>query len=360
MRRRRLPVHTPKGRLETLLSGLIGHELPDEPRATCSDCAMASPEVPEGDDAHFHPRLKCCTFIPLLPNFLVGEVLASKDAREGRKRLERRIAQRRGVSPLGVAPSRAERSAEGELDDASFGRAKGHVCPYLDAKDGRCSIWRQRNSVCTTWFCKHSRGAVSLRFWEAVKEALSVLERALAEHCVLILDAGKTLCLATLASESRGDRPTRAHRDDELDEHVHRKLWGAWGGREKELFVRSAQLVSALSPGDVLGLGGAPLSLALERVRRAREALVSPRPLAKLRSEPAATFQLVGSDALALSSYRLFDPLEAPKAILEVLPLFDGRPTAQVLRQVRRRTGLEIDAATLRELVDFEILREIE
>lgn len=357
MRRRGLPLHTPKGRLETLLGTLTLHELPAEPGATCSDCAMAAPEAPEGDDAHFHPVLKCCTFVPRLPNFLVGEVLASKDAREGQKRLQQRIKGRFGVTPIGLAPTRTEHRAGDDLDDASFGRTQRHVCPYLQKEDGRCAIWRQRNSVCSTWFCKHSRGAVSLRFWEAAKNALFVIETALADHAVATLDAKGTLCLATLASERSS---SGVHREDAIDERVYQKLWGGWAGREADFYRRSAELVSALSPAEVLGLGGAPLALALARVRQAHEALVSPRPLGALRSEPSTTFQLTGADTLSLSSYRLFDPLEAPKAILDVLPLFDGRPTKQVLRQIRRRTGLEIDEATLRELVDFEILRELE
>lgn len=285
-----------------------------------------------------------------MPNFLVGEALSSKDARDGQKRLKQRIARRLGVTPLGVAPTRAERLAGDDLDDTTFGRTKRHVCPYFQAEGGRCSIWRQRNSVCTTWFCKHSRGAVSHRYWEAAKDALFVIETALAAHGVATLDAKGTFCLATLADER--------HRADAVDERAYRKLWGDWAGREAVFFQRSAELVSALGPADVLRIGGAPLTLALARVRQAREALVSPRPLGALRSEPGTTFQLTGPAALSLSSYRLFDPLEAPRAILDVLPLFDGRPTSRVLRQIRRRTGLEIDDATLRELVDFEILRE--
>ena len=53
--------------------------LPDESRATCSDCAMCKPDsgfTPDADDDQVRfIRNGCCTYYPDLPNFLVGQVL---------------------------------------------------------------------------------------------------------------------------------------------------------------------------------------------------------------------------------------------------------------------------------------------
>jgi len=321
---------------------------------------MSSEGAPEGDETHFHPVLKCCTFVPRLPNFLVGAVLRDQKGPEGTKRVEARIARRLGVSPLGIAPSKREARDGSEMSEESFGRTKSHVCPYLQHDDGRCSIWRHRNSVCTTWFCKHEHGAASLRFWDAAKAALLVIEQSLADHCVLVLDDARSFCLSTLESarvvEVRGPLAL----EEAEASAAYRRLWGSWNGREAEFFIRSADVVSRMSPDEVLGLGGARLALALERVRRAHDDLVKPKRPRALTNDPNLTLQLSGHDAVSLITYRSFDPIEAPKAILDVLPFFDGRPVPTVLRDVRRRTGLQVDATTLRQLIDFGVLRELE
>src|SRR5687767_5199250 len=76
---------TPAGPLpplyEAWIDQLLGSAIPPETVATCHDCAMlprAGEEVVPGED-RFSPRVKCCTFQPSLPNFLVGRILSDED-----------------------------------------------------------------------------------------------------------------------------------------------------------------------------------------------------------------------------------------------------------------------------------------
>src|SRR5690348_9338547 len=81
-----------------------------ESRATCDQCQMCDHgNVPEGVTAtFFKPHLKCCTFHPSLPNYLVGAILKDEkpDAQEGKSRIKKAIASRIAVTPLQLGPSK--------------------------------------------------------------------------------------------------------------------------------------------------------------------------------------------------------------------------------------------------------------
>src|SRR5688572_24082023 len=104
----------------------LGASFAPEPRATCADCAMCRP-APGGDVAPiFDPALKCCTYYPNLPNYLVGHGL-----REGSPRLRAQIAARRGLTPLGLDASPSYALRYGETAQ-HFGVDPALRCPYLD------------------------------------------------------------------------------------------------------------------------------------------------------------------------------------------------------------------------------------
>src|ERR1700719_3036940 len=86
---------------ERWMSDLLGGAIPAETRATCDDCAMCNHLEPGVES--FDPGVKCCTYVPVLANFLVGQVLADPDDRTavGRASVEARIAKRTAVTPLG-------------------------------------------------------------------------------------------------------------------------------------------------------------------------------------------------------------------------------------------------------------------
>src|SRR5262245_2472370 len=73
-----------------LLSGFFDRPEVVETRATCDACAMCD----HGQGApvameFFNPDTKCCTFHPVLANYLVGAILADRgdELAEGRRRI---------------------------------------------------------------------------------------------------------------------------------------------------------------------------------------------------------------------------------------------------------------------------------
>src|SRR5512142_2026824 len=91
------------GWMEELLPGPI----PPEHDTTCGDCPMLAPTGAEdGSGLFFLPDTKCCTYVPTIPNFLVGRILDEEQAGRvpARETVETRMARRIGVTPLGLAP----------------------------------------------------------------------------------------------------------------------------------------------------------------------------------------------------------------------------------------------------------------
>ena len=120
-----------------------------------------------------------------------GAVLLDEDptAAQGRVTLEGRMLAGIGVTPLGLArpPAWDLVYRHGVVrGDQTFGRTRLLRCPHFLA-DGRCGIWKHREGVCATWYCRHERGAVGFDFWEALGGFLHVIERALSYDAVLAL-----------------------------------------------------------------------------------------------------------------------------------------------------------------------------
>src|SRR5262245_22308800 len=95
------PLYT--GWMEKALPG----EIPGESKSTCDKCAMcvhADERPGSGGTLFFNPQVKCCSYLPELPNFLVGGVLIDKDPafQKGRASVEARLEAKVEVTPFGM------------------------------------------------------------------------------------------------------------------------------------------------------------------------------------------------------------------------------------------------------------------
>jgi hypothetical protein len=352
------------------IEALVGGPIPAEFEATCDRCAMlpaaSSPAAgpsrtaePEGD-LFFDPRVKCCTYVPSLPNFLVGRILLdhAPESAAGRASVEARIAAGVGVTPAGIEPPRAHELLYANAP-AAFGRSVAMRCPHYRTDTGGCGIWRHRQSVCATWFCKYVRGAVGHRFWTALLRLLEAVERSLAAHCVLELNPGaEAIQHLTVPRGPDVDRQlSAADLDGVPDPARYRAVWGRYRGREREFYEASARLVEPFTWSDVTRVGGAQVELASAVVVEAYRALASDALPARLRVGPVEMAP-VGPDRLRVTAYRATDPLVIPRALGDVLHFFDGRTTRSALAAIAVEAGLEVDRAVVRRLVDVEVLVE--
>ena len=342
---------------------LLTGPVPDESQATCSDCAMCSTSAApaSASEFFFNPRTKCCTYVPALANFLVGRILADDEpaSARGRASVESRLQAGVAVTPLGLGQPPTFRFLYDKTVPGSFGHSVALRCPhYLEDEGGKCGVWRHRASVCTTWFCKHVRGAVGQKFWQALHQLLSGVEHSLSRWCVLQLDVGPD-ALAKLFPMPRqaGTADVMDWRalDGIVDPAVYRSLWGRWLGRETEFYETCGRLVGSLKWPDVVAIGGPDIQIFAHLVREAHAALGSDEIPERIKIGKLAVISTDQASS-CVCGYNGGDPLELPKALMDVLPHFDGRPTREALASIRAEAGIAVDPALVRKLVDFEIL----
>ena len=336
------------------LSAALELPLPVETRATCDDCAMVSDASSDLSalQVSFDPETKCCTIVPYLDNFRVGAILAS-DA-PGRQVIEARIEARAGVLPLGVAQSHAEREADEQMRKAGlFGRSKDHRRPYYIDDGGRCGIWQYRSSACATYHCRYVRGVIGATVWRTLQDLLGAVERTLARWCLLEADFDVD-ALAVLFPSKPGPIPGTALRDPHSD-GLYDAVWGSWQGREAQWFAACAERVADLSWQDVLQIGGPEIGILARTLRRAVAAWHDPTIPERMRPRPHNA-DSASPLMLRVRAYSSTDTIELPMQVMASVPLFDGRPTAEVLADARQMLGTEIDDDTLRALYEFRVL----
>lgn len=132
------------------------------------------------------PHLKCCTFQPNLPNFLVGALITEFEKR--RESWFHEMLKSEGALPLGLRPPMEYRRKFLSRGPRDFGRREDLLCTFYDRETGGCRIWRHRGSVCTSFFCRSDLGPRGLRFWSLFGDYLHHVEMCLAEEALVHLD----------------------------------------------------------------------------------------------------------------------------------------------------------------------------
>ncbi len=347
------------------IADLLDGPPPRESAATCESCAMCPPAgATAAPDTFFHPDTKCCTYVPEIPNFLVGRILDDPDPAlaPGRASVERRIDARVGVTPVGLVRPPVQALLYQHGTPAGFGHATSLLCPhYRPDAGGACGIWRHRNGVCSTWFCKHERGATGQRFWQALEQLLAIVERNLARWCLLEVGVDATVLAQLLPrGADRGAESgslDAAGLDGTVSEAAYRAVWGSWQGHEREFFRRAAALVNDLRWADVRRIGGAGVD-AFARVAVDAHHRQGSDDVPERLAVGAFSVVVAGRERVRVMTYSEYDPLELPRLLVDVLPYFDGRPTVEALRRIRADRNISVQPDLVRRLVDFGILVE--
>ena len=343
---------------------LLGGDIPSESRATCDDCAMCESggNYQKPGSTYFNPESKCCTYLPRLHNFLVGMILTDDDPAmaAGRATVAARLQAGLAVTPLGLEQPAKHRALYTQIEPRAFGRAQSLRCPhYLAEQGGLCGVWKYRNSICSTWFCKYARGAVGRDFWETAKLLLLTVEDDLSRWCAIQLDLDDTaLALLLVPRPASGPQPPLSPEelDGRVDLNLQRRSWGQWFGREQDFYRACAELVAPLRWSDVLAICGPEAQARARLTQRAYRRMTEGEIPGRLRM---GGFTVMEADA---DGYRLYHPdigmdvFRLSARVMRLLPYFDGRPTAETVLHITEKEGLRFTDELLRRLVDFNIL----
>jgi hypothetical protein len=336
------------------LDALLGAPVAVESKATCGACPMSPAEGAPTRRQPFDGRLKCCTYFPILPNYLVGAALA--EAACGHPLLALVRGERPGeatVSPLGVSPS----TRYGLLYAhglPGFGTDAGLRCPYLvEAGEGSggtaCSIWPHRQSACATWYCRFERGRSGSAFWTQAYQLLSRIEEALRWWCVL----AEGFAPDTLRALAYAQHGATGETDAASIPAGGPGAWGERWGQAEAFYGACARRVASLSWDDVRRLGGPEVDLHGRLLADAHAALAAPLPeRLRLREFSVIAAGPAGAEVVSHSRY---DPLLLPPSLLPHLHVFRGQPAAEALAELAE-AGLALPPEGLRALVDYGVL----
>lgn len=339
-----------------LLPSFFDTAPPAEEKATCGSCAMCPPPGTSAPDgvAFFRPDVKCCTYHPTLANYLVGALFRDPDPalEEGRRRMRARIASRIGITPRWVAAPRKYKLLWEASRERAFGRSLLLRCPYYVEEGGLCSIWRHREADCSTFFCKYDAGADGQAFWRGLNSYLTVVETALTRHALSQVapeldwpdePAGK---LTVEDLEDRGPHPA-----------LYAAGWGAWEGREQELYARCHEVVSAVRAGDLPSLAGEEHGERLERLIALHARALSGALPERLVLDPELPLHPAGEGAIAVG-YSRYEPVFLSQPLLAVLGTLTRDEPVQAAQARLRAEEIDLTDELLRTLHQARILIE--
>ena len=326
---------------------LLGGPAPEETEATCLDCPMCSRDPARNKSGViFNEVTKCCTYMPDLPNYLVGAIYLNEDPSfaAGKAAFQAQLRKGLVITPLGMFPP-PEFLEKYKLNIQQFGHNVELRCPYyLNEAGGLCGIWKHRNSRCATWFCRYIRGSSDVIFWKYVDQLLSAVEKALTRWCVLQLDIG-------YAAMQRLFPPPPTQRT--INDMPW--MWGNWYGRERQFYEECARLVEPLNWLQVREICGAEIQVFSRVVYHAYAAMQRLKLPERLRIGNWKKAIVVENDMVRIWAYNYYDPMDLPKTIAEALPVFQDRTLADAQATLQKK-GIAIEEPLLRKLIDFGVL----
>jgi hypothetical protein len=347
LRSKLAPVYGP------LLSELFDRPEVVETRATCDTCAMCNHgQVAPVEMDYFKPDLKCCTYYPGLSNYLVGAILAdtSEELAEGRRRLRAKIASRIGVTPNVVAAPRKYNVIYAAARGAGFfGRSKNMLCPYFDEEnDGRCTVWRYREAVCSTYFCKYTAGKPGWQFWDTMKGYLSHVERSLAHYATVTVDKNMSEPQLERFALTAEDIEDRAPKDED-----YAFYWGKgkWVGREEEFYIACYERVRALQRGEFeKNVDDTPDGRGLLAKLEAKYDEITKTGLPPILVRASNLKKRDAGENVVVTTYNPFDAFSMEKELFDVLEMF--RPD-QTVEENLARLDKEKDVQLAPELLQY-------
>lgn len=328
---------------------------PIERKATCATCAMCPPvDAPLAQGAlYFRPDAKCCTYHPILPNYLVGGILSDErpEMALGRSRVLDRMRDRRGVMPSALGPSRKTNVLQTNAGKRAFGQSLVLLCPYFEQKQGLCTVWPYRESTCSTYHCRHVDGADGKAFWHAIHGLVAYIEVKLAFAAANSIIPGYTE--APSEGLTANDLEDRQPPDEEYEAR-----WGDWVGREQLFYERAHAWVRSLEPTDLTRILASPRydELAIAATE-ARDALASTTLPERLVPNAKMTWQPVPEGGFRLSTYNAYDSIHGTDALLKAFLAFNSEETVSEVRaRLARDEGMQLPEAVILSLYRYRVL----
>lgn len=206
---------------------------PGERWSSCDDCYRAALGECRDD-------VRCCTYLPPLPNFMLGLALMDPASAE----VVGQIIDRGQTLPQGLAPTPEQFRTAVETNAAElFGLDAALVCPFMRVADHGCAVHAFRNSICATYFCEHDHGEQGQDYWDAVQALVGLAESVVAQWAMTEVGVDAAEHCARL--DGLAQRVDALSAPEGWSDEAREVLWGQWLGRERAFFEACAQQVMA-------------------------------------------------------------------------------------------------------------------
>lgn len=215
---------------------------PEETKATCDACAMSRPQ--NKAKVHYRADLKCCTFHPFLPNYMVGALLLEESSVNAHRIFRDKIARREYALPLGMVAPVNYQVEFNHREEGDFGQREDWLCPYYNKETQNCNVWRNRGVVCTTFFCKSSYGKTGLSFWEKLGSYLWYVELALLEEALVMLDFSPRQVMTLLDYHNRFEGTAAELKSRVIPEKTSRELWNGYYDDQEGFYKKAYNIVA--------------------------------------------------------------------------------------------------------------------
>ena len=237
-----------KYQLPQIYSNLLPREIlefaPQETKATCETCAMARPRNKE--KIHYREDLKCCTFHPFIPNFMVGALFNESSSTKAHEIFRGKIERREYALPIGMVAPVKYQAEFNNREEHEFGQREDWLCPYYNKENQNCNVWRNRGVVCTTFFCKSSYGKTGEDFWEKLNNYLWYVELALLEEALVMLDFSPRQVMTLLDYHNRQDGTAAEKKSWSMPEKKAIELWNGYYDDQEGFYKKSFEIVQNL------------------------------------------------------------------------------------------------------------------
>ncbi len=229
---------------------------PQEKKATCDNCAMTvenqkSRSSKKTIDVAYQPDLKCCTFHPFQPNFLIGGLLQTGQVLpRALNAIESKIATRAYALPIGILPPVPHQVEFNHRKKNEFGQREDWLCPYYEKSSNNCGIWKFRGAVCTTFFCQSSHGKKGLEFWDHMSNYLTYVEAALMEEALVMLDFSPRQISENLNFLNRFEATPKELKMDVLPLALAKELWNGYFDDQVGFYKKCHSIVTEMTLRD--------------------------------------------------------------------------------------------------------------
>lgn len=218
----------------------------EETKATCDRCLMASSK--NQSQTRYQAELKCCTYFPLMPNYLVGALLEDlRTVSTVEEKIIEMIQKRQFALPMGIVPTLSYQYKFQNRTEVDFGNDPKLLCPYFNTVELNCSIWRYRSAVCTTFYCRSSYGQKGMKFWKEVSDYLTYVEMAFLEEVLVNLDFSPRQISEQLSYHNRQEWNSREKTQKVLSLQRWQHLWNSYGDDALSFYKKTYAMVAHFS-----------------------------------------------------------------------------------------------------------------